>query len=295
MKSLFLDISSSVQRVQREVFGMPIPGSDPDSPAPKPTKPARKPKSTAAKAPPRPSVLTPVTSVQPVPTSAPVKPQEKKCKQATETFDKPLKAKKSKYGFIGKKCTLKSVVASIAEDVLAMGPQVAVEDANLQQDLEESMKSIYDVPRGSLPPVVIRDPKSRKFQPLLEVLGNGKEKLTEKQSESQESEKVMPGADEGGQGEGQAGPDADAQAEGQTGSDAGAHDEGQAGSNLDEISEGQARPDPGNAGADVQSIPSPVIHAGSDRKHMDLDVADVSPQPSTEQLDEGFTVTSYPK
>nr|GFB67655.1 hypothetical protein [Tanacetum cinerariifolium] len=38
----------------------------------------------------------------------------------------------------------------------------------------------------------------------------------------------------------------------------------------------------------------PVVYAGSDREHMDLDVADVSPQPSTEQLDEGFTATVYP-
>nr|GFC13144.1 hypothetical protein [Tanacetum cinerariifolium] len=80
------------------------------------------------------------------------------------------------------------------------------------------------------------------------------------QSESEESEKVVPMANEGGQGEGEglAGPDPGAQAEGQTGSDDVAQDEGQAGSNPDENSEGQARPDPGNAGADVQSIPSPV-------------------------------------
>nr|GFD61239.1 hypothetical protein [Tanacetum cinerariifolium] len=67
------------------------------------------------------------------------------------------------------------------------------------------------------------------------------------------------------------------QAEGQTGLDAGDQDKGQAASNPDEIFEGQARPDPGNAGADAHSIPSPVVHAGSDREHMDLDVTDVSP------------------
>nr|GEV71409.1 hypothetical protein [Tanacetum cinerariifolium] len=83
--------------------------------------------------------------------------------------------------------------------------------------------------------------------------------------------------------------------EGQTGSDAGTQDEGQAGSNPDEIFEGQAGPDPGNAGDEVQSIPSPVVHAGSDREHMDLDAVDVSPQPFTEQLDEGFTATAYLK
>nr|GEW21040.1 hypothetical protein [Tanacetum cinerariifolium] len=125
--------------------------------------------------------------------------------------------------------------------------------------------------------------------------GKGKAKVTEEQSESEESKKVVPGADEGGQGEGQVGPDPGVQAEGQMGSDAGAQDEGQAGSNPDEISEGQAGPDPDNARADVQSIPSPMVHAGSDSEHMDLDVADVSPQPSTEQLDEGFTATAYLK
>nr|GFD25311.1 hypothetical protein [Tanacetum cinerariifolium] len=105
----------------------------------------------------------------------------------------------------------------------------------------------------------------------------------------------MLGADEGGKGKDQAGPDAGAQAKGHTGSDAGDQDEGQARSNPDEISEGQAGPDPGNARADVHSIPSPVVHTGSDREHMDLDVADVSPQSTTEQLNKGFTATAYPK
>nr|GFB74992.1 hypothetical protein [Tanacetum cinerariifolium] len=40
---------------------------------------------------------------------------------------------------------------------------------------------------------------------------------------------------------------------------------------------------------------SPVVHTGSDREHMDLDVSDVSPQHSTEQMDEGFTATAYSK
>nr|GEX67859.1 hypothetical protein [Tanacetum cinerariifolium] len=257
-----------------------------DPPASKPTQPTKKPKSTAPKAPPRPLVHTPVTSAQPAPTSAPTKPREKKRKQATETSDKPPKAKKSKYGL------------------------VTTEDAELQKVLEEIMKTAYALPRGLLPPVVIREPESGKYQPLPEVPGKGKAKVTEEevshdllsllkhkktshadqyifrrrvseptgssghdeslydllgQSDSEEeSKKVVLGANEGGQDEGQAGPD-------------------------------PAGPDPGNAGAKVQYIPSPVVHAGSDREHMDLDIADVSPQPSTEQLDEGFTATAYPK
>nr|GEV30554.1 hypothetical protein [Tanacetum cinerariifolium] len=193
--------------------------------------------------------------------------------------------------------------------------QVADEDADYQKAVEESIKDAYALPKGPLPPVVIREPESGKYQFLLEVSGKGKAKVTEEQvahdllslqkhkktspadqyifrrrvseptgsfrhdespyallgqsDNEEESEKVVLGAEKGGQ------------------------DEGQAGSNLDETSKGQAGPDPGDAEAKVQSILSPVVHAGSDREHMDLDVADVSPQPSTEQLDEGFTATVY--
>nr|GFD58831.1 hypothetical protein [Tanacetum cinerariifolium] len=82
----------------------------------KPTQPARKPKSPTTKAPPRPVA----TSAQPAPTSAPAKPQEKKRKQATETSDKPPKAKKSKYGWVSKKRSLKNEEASKAEEVPSM-------------------------------------------------------------------------------------------------------------------------------------------------------------------------------
>nr|GFC78389.1 hypothetical protein [Tanacetum cinerariifolium] len=74
---------------------------------------------------------------------------------------------------------------------------------------------------GPLPPVVIREPESGKYQPLPEVPGKGNAKVTEEQSKREESEKGMPGTNEGsqGKGEGQAGPDPGAQAEGQIGSD----------------------------------------------------------------------------
>nr|GEV74711.1 uncharacterized mitochondrial protein AtMg00810-like [Tanacetum cinerariifolium] len=173
------------------------------------------------------------------------------------------------------------------------------------------MKDTYALPRGTLPPVVIREHELRKYQPLQEVPIKGKAKVTDDQ--------VVLGAEEGGQDKGQARPNPDAQAEDQTGSDASAQaedqmgsdagaqaegharsnpdqtSEGQARSNPDETSEGQAGPDLGDAEDKVQSITSPVVHTGSDREHMDLDVADVSPKPSMEQLDEGFTATAYPK
>nr|GEV43192.1 hypothetical protein [Tanacetum cinerariifolium] len=165
-------------------------------PAPKPTQPARKPK-----APTRPSISIPVASTQPAPTSDPAKSQENKRKQATKTTDKPAKAKRIKRSISRKtrqpRSSPKSVGASEAEEVPAEEPQVVDEDTDYQKAVEEIMRDAYALPKGPLPPVVIREP-------------------------------------------------------------------------------------------------DPVVHAGSDREHMDLDVADVSPQPSTEQLDEGFTATVYP-
>nr|GEV05044.1 retrovirus-related Pol polyprotein from transposon TNT 1-94 [Tanacetum cinerariifolium] len=335
----------SAKGIKKEVFGMHIPGSliiadiqeasyyqeylanvakhrrymagetgsDQDLPASKPTKPARKPKSTAPKVPPRPSVSTSVTSAQPAPTSAPAKPQEKKHKQATETFDKPLEAKKSKYGFIGKKRSLKSVVASEAKDVLAMEPQVAAEDADLQKALEESMKTMYVVaPRGPLPLVVIREPESGKYQPLPEVPRKGKTNVIEEQvahdllSLQKPKRKALwiSTYSKGAPPHLLDPPDMmthhmlslhGLNARNLKRLCLGLMREVKAGSNPDETSKGQVGPDPGNVGAEVQYILSPVVHAGLDREHMDLDAADVLPQPSTEQLDEGFTTTAYPK
>nr|GEW69931.1 monodehydroascorbate reductase [Tanacetum cinerariifolium] len=255
----------SAKGTKREVFRMPIPGSlitadiqeasyyqeylakvakhqrylagetwsDPNSPAPNPTKTAKKPKPIAPKADPRPPVSKPASTKQPEPKSAPAKTQGKKHKLTTEISDKPYKAKKSRLGSVSKR---RKPVSSL-------------------RALEESMKSMYDVPQGLLPPVVIREPESEKYQPLPEVPRKGKEK---------------------------------------DGPDLGAQDEGQVRSHPDEQAEGQAGPDPGNA-EESQPIPSLVVHAGSDREHMDLCVVDVSPQPPPEQMDEGFTATAYPK
>nr|GEZ46149.1 histone deacetylase 14 [Tanacetum cinerariifolium] len=84
--------------------------------------------------------------------------------------------------WLGKqKRTLKNVEASKVEEVPAMEPQVAAEDTDLQKALEESMKITYALPRGPLPPVVIRELALGKYQPLLEVPGKGKAKVTEEQ------------------------------------------------------------------------------------------------------------------
>nr|GEV66276.1 integrase, catalytic region, zinc finger, CCHC-type, peptidase aspartic, catalytic [Tanacetum cinerariifolium] len=289
----------SAKGTKREVFGMLIPGSlitadiqesDPDSPAPNPTKTAKKSKPTAPKADPRPPVSKHASSKQPEPKPAPAKTQGKKRKLVTDISDKPSSARKSKSGLVIKQrkptSSLRPIDESVVEYIPKKEPRVDDEEADVQRALEESLKSMYDVPWGPLPPVVIKEPESEKYQPLPEVPRKGKEKVNEEQlgltDSEEESEEDVPGADARIQGEGQAGPDPDAQ------------DEGQVGSNPDEQLEGQAGPDPGDAEAS-QPLPSPVVHNRSDLKHMDLDVADVSTQPPPEQMDEGFTAMAYPK
>nr|GEY63988.1 Gag-Pol polyprotein [Tanacetum cinerariifolium] len=207
----------SAKGTKREIFVMPIPGrlittnireapyyqeyqenvakhrgflasetrSTQDLPAPKLAKPARKPQSTAQKAPPKPSISSPVTSTQPAPTSVPAKTQENKRKQATGTTDKPSKAKRIKRSVSRKtrqsRVSPKSVGASEAEEVPAEEPQVTDEDVDFQKAVEESMKDAYALPKGPLPPVVIREPDSGKYQPLLGVSGKGKAKVSEEQ------------------------------------------------------------------------------------------------------------------
>nr|GEY94285.1 monodehydroascorbate reductase [Tanacetum cinerariifolium] len=286
----------SAKGTKSEVFGMPIPdslitveiqqatyyqeylakvihhrkylagktGGIQNPPVPKPTQPARKPK-----APTRPSILIPVASTQPAPTSAPAKSQENKRKQATETTDKPAKTKRIKHSISRKKrqprSSPKFVGASEAEEVPAEEPQVADEDADYQKAVET---------------------ESGKYQPLPEVPGKGKAKVTEEQvahdllslqkhkktspvdqyifqrrvseptgssgydeslyallgqsDNEEESEKT--GLDAGAQADGQAGSNPDETSEGQAGSNPDETSEGQAGSNPDETSKGQAGP-----------------------------------------------------
>ncbi|GJU56195.1 hypothetical protein Tco_1229909 [Tanacetum coccineum] len=51
------------------------------------------------------------------------------------------------------------------------------EEADLQKAVEDSLKEVHSARQGPLLPVVIKEPESGKFQPLLEVQGKGKEKV----------------------------------------------------------------------------------------------------------------------
>nr|GEV46903.1 E-beta-farnesene synthase [Tanacetum cinerariifolium] len=309
----------SAKRTKREVFGMPIPGnliiadiqgepyyqeypekvakhqrylageqgSDLNSHAPKPAKATKKSKPSAPKADLRPPVTKPASSQQPEPKPAPAKSKGKKHE-------------------------------SVAEGIPEKEPRVDDKEADVQRALEESLKSIYDAPRGPLPSVVIREPESGKYQPLPEVQGEGKEKVTDEQvaldlltlqkpkkkshaaqfifqrrtstptgsSSHDESSSLY---SELGLTNSEVESDEDV-----PGIDVGEQDEGQAGPNPDEQDEGQAKPNPGDA-ASSQPQSSPVVHAGPNLEHMYLEVTDVSTQPYPKQMDEGVTATAYSK
>nr|GEW76828.1 retrovirus-related Pol polyprotein from transposon TNT 1-94 [Tanacetum cinerariifolium] len=131
-------------------------GSDPDSPAPKPAKATKKSKPSAPKVDLRPPVTKSASSQQPEPKPAPAKSKGKKRIPEGE-------------------------------------PRVDDEEVDVQRALEESLKIIYDAPRGPLPRVFIREP------------------------DEVESDEDVSGIDVGVHGEGQVGPNPDEQDEGHAG------------------------------------------------------------------------------
>nr|GEU73461.1 retrovirus-related Pol polyprotein from transposon TNT 1-94 [Tanacetum cinerariifolium] len=157
-------------------------GSDLDSPVPKLTKATKKSKPSTPKADLRPPVTKPASSQQPKPKPAHAKSQDKKRKLVTKTSDKPPLAKRSKPGLVTKRrkptSSLRLVDDSVDEGIPDKEPRFDDEEADIQKAVEESLKSVHDAPRGLLPPVVIREPDFRKFQPLLEVQRKGKEKVS---------------------------------------------------------------------------------------------------------------------
>nr|GEZ19856.1 hypothetical protein [Tanacetum cinerariifolium] len=204
-----------------------------------PTKATKKSKPSAPKADLRPPVTKPVSSQQPKPKPAPAKSQEKKRKLVMETSDKPSPAKSLKPGAV-----------------------------------EESLKSVHDAHRGLLPPVVIREPDSGKFQLLPEFIFQRRTSTPTESSGHDESSSLY---DELGL------TDSEMESEKEVpGIDAGVQDEGQAGPNPSEQDEGQAGPNPGDAAAS-QPPSSYVVHAGQNLEHMDLEATD-EPASSTGTL-----------
>ncbi|GJU90664.1 hypothetical protein Tco_1303087 [Tanacetum coccineum] len=113
------------------------------------------------------------------------KDQSKKRKLVKESSKAPSLAKRPKAGKVIKKRTQKSslqlVDEFVDEGVLVNEPKFGDKEADMQKAVEESLKDVHAAHQGPLPSVVIREPESGKFQPLLEVQGKGKEKVGEEQ------------------------------------------------------------------------------------------------------------------
>ncbi|GJS24167.1 retrovirus-related pol polyprotein from transposon TNT 1-94 [Tanacetum coccineum] len=275
-----------VAKHQRYLAGEEV--SDPDAPAPKPTKDA-KPKASKQSKPLAPKAATKK------PKPAPAKPQEKKRKLVMETSEAPSPAKRSKAGKVVKKRTKKSslqlVDEFLDEGVPENEPRIGDEEVDLQKAVEESLKEVHSARQGPLPPVVIREPKSGKFQLLPEVQGKDQfifQSRTSTPTESSGHDESSSLYVELGMTDSETDFDdevpgmvARVQAEGQAGPNPGEHDEGQAGSN------------PGDA-ATSQPPSSHVVHAGPNLEHVDLEAYNTSIQPNPEQMDEEFTTTAYP-
>ncbi|GKA09422.1 monodehydroascorbate reductase [Tanacetum coccineum] len=279
-----------VAKHQRYLAGEEV--SDPDSPAPKPAK-ATKPKASKQSKPLAPKAATKK------PKPAPAKPQEKKRKLVTETSKAPSPAKRSKAGKVVKKRTKKSsprlVDEFVDEGVPENEPRIGNEEVDLQKAMEESLKEFHSARQGPLPPVVIREPKSGKFQPLPEVQGKGKEKVSDEQVsldlltlQTPNRKKAMQlnlyfkrrtsmptessGHDESSSLYVELGlTDSESESDEEvSGIVASVQDEGQVGPNPDEHDEGQAGPNLGDAVAS-QPLSSHVVHARPDLEHMDLE------------------------
>ncbi|GKE09472.1 hypothetical protein Tco_1413023, partial [Tanacetum coccineum] len=228
-----------------------------DSPAPKPAK-ATKPKATKQSKPlaPKAALVTkPVAAKSPKTTaSRPPKP--------TPATTKPSKKDQSK--------KRKLVKESSEAPSPAKQPKAG---------------------KGLLPPVVIREPESRKFQQLSEVQGKGR-KVGEEQAAqvllNLQTPKKKSLADQ-----------YIFQRRSSALTEPSGHDESS--SLYAELgwtkpwytNEGQARSNPSDA-AVSQPQPSHVVLAGPNLKHMDVEVTDTLIQQNPKKIDEEFTTTTYP-
>ncbi|GKC31750.1 retrovirus-related pol polyprotein from transposon TNT 1-94, partial [Tanacetum coccineum] len=176
----------------------------------------------------------------------------KKRKLVKETPDDPLPAKRSKAGLVGKRRKAKSPLRLIDEpsdeSVPVEEPAHDDEEADLQRALELSLKEQGERTQVPAHLVVLKEPDSKKFQPLPKVQGKGKEKvrrppmpiessihaespsmdaelnLTDSETESDEEASKINSRN---QEEGQAGPNPSVQDKGQDGPNPGIATESQ--------------------------------------------------------------------
>ncbi|GJX07667.1 hypothetical protein Tco_0195599, partial [Tanacetum coccineum] len=163
-----------------------------------------------------------------------------------------------------------------------------------KKDQSKKRKMVKESSEGPLPPVLIREPESRKFQPLPEVQGKGKDKVGEEQAAQvllnlQTPKKKSPtdqyifqrrssaptepsGHDESSSLYAELGlTDSETESDEEVpGIDARDQDKGQAGPNSGIQDEGQDGSNPGDV-AVSQPQPSHVVHAGPNLEHIDVE------------------------
>ncbi|GJY12421.1 hypothetical protein Tco_0381730 [Tanacetum coccineum] len=122
---------------------------------------------------------------------------------------------------------------------------------------------------------IIREPESRKFQPLPEVQGKGKEKVDEEQA----AQRRTPAPTEPSSHEESSSLYAEL---GLTDSETESDDDVSPKINPEAQDESQPQS-------------SHVVHAGPNLEHMDFEATDASTQQNPKKMDEGFIATTYPK
>ncbi|GJW58890.1 retrovirus-related pol polyprotein from transposon TNT 1-94 [Tanacetum coccineum] len=207
--------------------------------------------------------------------------------------DKPTEApsariaKRSKAGKVLKKRTLSStpqlVDEFVDEGVPDKEPMHGDEEADTQRAIEESLKEAQEVEgkgkekvgEEQAAQVLLNLQTPKKKNPAEQFIFQRRTPATTEPSGLVESSSLYAElglTDSGTDSDEEVSPDMNAQGQ----------EEGQGGTN------------PGDAGVS-QTPSSHVVYAGPNLDHMDLGIAEASSQPNTEQMDDEFTSTAYPK
>ncbi|GJZ23445.1 hypothetical protein Tco_0560904, partial [Tanacetum coccineum] len=134
---------------------------------------------------PKASKVTKPPKPTPTTTEPSKKDQSKKRKLVKETSDAPYPTKRSKAGKVTKqrkpKSPLQLVDEFVDEGVPEQEPVYGDEEADIQRAVELSIKEQAECTQGPARLVVIREPDFGRIQTLLDVQGNGKEKVSDEQ------------------------------------------------------------------------------------------------------------------
>ncbi|GJR87342.1 hypothetical protein Tco_0211353 [Tanacetum coccineum] len=228
-------------------------------------------------------------------------PAPKPAKGATTKSTRKPKPQSSKTAPVGKPAASKTSKSSASQP---SKPTPAPAKPHTPQLVDEFVDE--GVPNKE-PMHVFREPDTGKIQPLLEVEGKGKEKVGEEQAAQvllnlQTPKKKNPVEQFNFQRRTPATTEPSGLVKslslyaelGLTDSEMDSDEEVSPDMNAQGQEEGQGGTNPGDAGVS-QTPSSHVVYAGPNLDHMDLGIDEASSQPNTEQMDDEFTSTAYPK